>query len=181
MKVLIVDAFGPSARSRRKFKNFVDVVTSSLTKTLHSFGYNFTLLKRAFHSLDGFDLSIASKYQATLREIDKLDLVFIDGDLRLLPWTASNNKLLMLIKACIMARKCVFAAASASLFVAHLCACGYRYETIPFCHTHTHTRFAATNISIFNTRTIEMINVFSVSAVRAHTQESTFVDPNFLP
>ena len=136
MKVLIVDAFGPSARSRRKFNTFVDVVTSSLKKTLHSFAYNFTLLKRAFHSLDGFDLSIASKYQATLREVDKLDFVFIDGDLRLLPWIPQNNKLLMLIKACIMARKCVFAAASASLFVAHLCACGCRYEMILFCYSH---------------------------------------------
>ena len=128
MRVLIVDAFGPSPRSRKKFNTFERVVTSGLKKSLNSFAYGFTLLKRGFHSLDGFDLTIPSKYAATLREIDKLDLVFVDGDLRPLPWAAPSHKLLMLIKVCIMARKCVFAAASASLFVAHLCACGCRFE-----------------------------------------------------
>ena len=134
MRVLIVDAFGPSPRSRKKFQTFERVVTSSLKKSLSSLACGFTLLKRGFHSLDGFDLSIPSKYAMTLREIDKLDLVFIDGDMRLLPWRAPSNKLLMLIKVCIMAQKCVFAAASASLFMAHLCACGCRFASCTSFH-----------------------------------------------
>ena len=116
MQILVVDGFGDLAESRNRFKRFLDAVNSAFESL---WPYDRYVQTRRYNELwDYIDLSgsnsehmirvepikvvvnMMQNFTAipqcnSLQNFDKLDFIFIDGDLSLRPWSPAANQVRM--------------------------------------------------------------------------------------
>ena len=113
MNILIVNAFGNSPSGKAKFSSFTNLI-KSLFKTISkksgvdNFYYTYKdpsniddfIYDPEFNPNEGTKTNISNK-----KNFDKIDIVFIDGTERYLPWEDAGYKLSLFIRLCKVTNK----------------------------------------------------------------------------
>ena len=117
MNILIVNAFGNSPSGKAKFSSFTNLI-KSLFKTISkksgvdNFYYTYKdpsniddfIYDPEFNPNEGTKTNISNK-----KNFDKIDIVFIDGTERYLPWEDAGYKLSLFIRLCKVTNKILYA------------------------------------------------------------------------
>ena len=117
MNILIVNAFGNSPSGKAKFSSFTNLI-KSLFKTISkksgvdNFYYTYKdpsniddfIYDPEFKPNEGTKTNISNK-----KNFDKIDIVFIDGTERYLPWEDAGYKLSLFIRLCKVTNKILYA------------------------------------------------------------------------
>ena len=130
MNILIINAFGNSTSSKSNFHLFTSIIKKTLKKESINFGIeNIIYTYRTPYDLDDyiFDYGLNSESkneQINKRNFDKIDIVFIDGTEKFLPWEDKGLKLCSFIKLCKLTDKFLFACGVAMLSLIYYLATG---------------------------------------------------------
>jgi len=108
MHVLIVDGFGEQPESRARFETFRAMIVKAF-EDAWPLPRHYEV--RSYRELGDFLYESADGMVRvdTIRRFDKLDFIFLDGDLQLRPWSASSRQALALLLMCATTGKCVYA------------------------------------------------------------------------
>jgi hypothetical protein len=127
-RVLFIDGFGASAKSQAAAKTSMQTLRTAI-KSLTDRGVcplDFEIKVAHPSKLDGYTLGHPAGHEQVLREIDKLDVIVLDGDSSTLPWSPILDPLATLVRMCVSARKCIFAAGRTANILAFVLANGTR-------------------------------------------------------
>jgi hypothetical protein len=132
MNILIVNAFGSSSQERSKFTSFCNLIKNSLKKFSQNSGIdNFCFIYRTPNTINDFiyngECSPGEETKESLinrKNFEKLDMVFIDGQEKYLPWKDKGYRLYEFIRLCKTTNKILFAAGVAMQFLIYYLATG---------------------------------------------------------
>jgi hypothetical protein len=118
MNILLVDGFNSNSEGRRRFNDFHDAVVSGFKK---HWMHGLTVQVKSYDDLAEF---VPSTNDGLIRvepmkQFDKLDFVFVDGDLPLRPWSARAQPMFKVMAMGVQTGKCIWA----SSFAAPLALC----------------------------------------------------------
>jgi len=88
------------------------------------FDGSFEILVKTNDELDDilYDEVFSYTNKHAAKTFDNLDMIFIEGDVNVLPWDPSLSKILILLRMCIKAKKTLFASAFAMQALVYLTA-----------------------------------------------------------
>ena len=114
MNILFVNGFGTSPSGKARFNSFTNIIKSILKKISQKTGMgNFLYKYRTPYDIDDhlYDYALNSNdiKSEFKRNFDKIDIVFIDGNEKFLPWDDKGLKLCSFIKLCKITNKFLFA------------------------------------------------------------------------
>ena len=114
MNILFVNGFGSSPSGKARFNSFTNIIKSILKKISQKSGMgNFLYKYRTPYDIDDhlYDYALNSNdiKSEFKRNFDKIDIVFIDGTEKFLPWEDKGLKLCSFIKLCKLTNKFLFA------------------------------------------------------------------------
>jgi len=130
MKILVVDGFNKSKLGRKAFDGFFSSVKDAFNQTV-----NREVPASTTHQFDVEPISGLYRYvyayerneftdPNAIKLFDKLDMIFVDCDRRLLPWGKRTRPLLLLLKTAFFTNKCVFAAGGATQMLSFVISTG---------------------------------------------------------
>jgi hypothetical protein len=136
MNILIINAFGTSIPSKSKFTSFCNSITTTFKRISNKLGTNnFTFIYKTpsnldefiydpdFNPLEGTKVNITNK-----KNFDKIDMVFIDGSEKYLPWEHTSYKLSLFIYLCKITNKILYAGGVALEILIYYLATGSHSE-----------------------------------------------------
>lgn len=136
MNILIINAFGTSIPSKSKFTSFCNSITTTFKRISNKLGTNnFTFIYKTpsnldefiydpdFNPLEGTKVNITNK-----KNFDKIDMVFIDGSEKYLPWEHTSYKLSLFIYLCKITNKILYAGGVALEILIYYLATGTHSE-----------------------------------------------------
>ena len=108
MNILIVNAFGNSPSAKAKFSSFCEIIKSLFKKVSENSGIdNFFFIYRTPKTITDFIYNYDSNPgEATQNDslnkknFDKIDIVFIEGGEKYLPWDDKGFRLSEFVKLC---------------------------------------------------------------------------------
>ena len=132
MNILIVNAFGSSSTDKSKFTSFCNLIKDSLKKFSQNSGIdNFCFIYRTPNTISDFiyngDCNPGEETKESLinrKNFEKLDMVFIDGSEKYLPWKDKGYRLYEFIRLCKTTNKILFAAGVGMQFLIYYLATG---------------------------------------------------------
>ena len=132
MNILIVNAFGSSSSDKTKFTLFCNLIKDSLKKFSQNSGIdNFYFIYRTPTTINDFiyngDCSPGEETKESLinrKNFEKIDMVFIDGQEKYLPWKDKSYRLYEFIRLCKTTNKILFAAGVGMQFLIYYLATG---------------------------------------------------------
>ena len=132
MNILIVNAFGSSSKEKSKFISFCNLIKDSLKKFSQNSGIdNFCFIYRTPNTINDFiyngDCNPGEETKESLinrKNFEKLDMIFIDGQEKYLPWKEKGYRLYEFIRLCKTTNKILFAAGVAMQFLIYYLATG---------------------------------------------------------
>ena len=132
MNILIVNAFGSSSQDKSKFTSFCNLIKDSLKKFSQNSGIdNFCFIYRTPNTISDFiyngDCNPGEETKESLinrKNFEKLDMVFIDGSEKYLPWKDKGYRLYEFIRLCKTTNKILFAAGVGMQFLIYYLATG---------------------------------------------------------
>ena len=116
MNILIINAFGNNLSGKAKFSSFTKIIKNTFKKLQNKSGietFNYTY--REPDNLDEylfdyeFNTSEGLKSDTKKKNFDKLDIIFIDGTEKYLPWEDKGLKLCSFIRLCKLTDKILYA------------------------------------------------------------------------
>ena len=118
MNILIVNAYGRSPNNRDKFSLFCTIIKNLLKKVSENSGIdNFYFIYRTPNTINEFIYNYECNPGEETKEnlinkknFDKIDMVFIDGNEKYLPWEDKGYRLSEFIRLCKATNKILFAA-----------------------------------------------------------------------
>ena len=118
MNILIVNAYGNSRNNKDKFTSFCTIIKDILKKvSLNSGIDNFNFIYRTPRTINDFlynyECNPGEETKENLiikKNFDKIDMVFIDGHEKYLPWEEKGYRLSQFIRLCKATNKILFAA-----------------------------------------------------------------------
>ena len=118
MNILIVNAYKSSSNNKKKFTSFCNIIKNLLKKVSENSGIdNFYFIYRTPNTINDFLYNYESNSGEESKDnlmikknFDKIDMVFIDGNEKYLPWEDKGYRLLEFIRLCKAANKILFAA-----------------------------------------------------------------------
>ena len=118
MNILIVNAYGRSSNSKDKFTSFCTIIKNILRKVSDNSGIdNFYFIYRTPNTINDFIYNYECNPGEETKEniinkknFDKIDMVFIDGNEKYLPWEDKGYRLSEFIRLCKATNKILFAA-----------------------------------------------------------------------
>ena len=118
MNILIVNAYGHSPNNRDKFSLFCTIIKNLLKKVSENSGIdNFYFIYRTPNTINDFIYNYECNPGEETKEnlinkknFDKIDMVFIDGNEKYLPWEDKGYRLSEFIRLCKATNKILFAA-----------------------------------------------------------------------
>jgi len=119
MNILVIDGFNSNSEGRKRFKAFHDAVVGGFeTHWVHGL----TVQVKRYDDLAEFVPSSGDNFirVAPMKQFDKLDFVFVDGDLPLRPWSAQAQSVFKIMAMGVQTGKCIWASSFATPLV--LCA-----------------------------------------------------------
>ena len=127
-RILFIDGFSTSSRSRAASKR-ARATLSGCMKQLKERGVSlidYKIQVESIAKMRRFTFDDPRRHEMVLREIDKVDVVILDGDLRALPWSPILDPLTTFLRVCVLARKCIFAAGRMANVLSFVLATGAR-------------------------------------------------------
>ena len=132
MNILIVNAFGSSSQDKLKFTSFCNLIKDSLKKFSQNSGIdNFCFIYRTPNTINDFiyngDCNPGEETKESLinrKNFEKIDMVFIDGQEKYLPWKDKSYRLYEFIRLCKTTNKILFAAGVGIQFLIYYLATG---------------------------------------------------------
>ena len=132
MNILIINAFGSSPQEKSKFTSFCNLIKDALKKFSQNSGIdNFCFIYRTPNTINDFiyngDANPGEETKESLinrKNFDKLDMVFIDGYEKYLPWKEKGYRLYEFIRLCKITNKILFAAGVGMQFLIYYLATG---------------------------------------------------------
>ena len=132
MNILIVNAFGSSSKEKSKFTYFCNIIKDSLKKFSQNSGIdNFCFIYRTPNTINDFiyngDCNPGEETKESLinrKNFEKLDMIFIDGYEKYLPWKDKGYRLYEFIRLCKNSNKILFAAGVGLQFLIYYLATG---------------------------------------------------------
>ena len=132
MNILIVNAFGSSSQDKSKFTLFCNLIKDSLKKFSQNSGIdNFCFIYRTPNTISDFiyngDCNPGEETKESLinrKNFEKIDMVFIDGQEKYLPWKDKGYRLYEFIRLCKTTNKILFAAGVGMQFLIYYLATG---------------------------------------------------------
>jgi hypothetical protein len=132
MNILIVNAFGSSSQEKSKFTSFCNLIKDALKKFSQNSGIdNFCFIYRTPNTINDFiyngDCNPGEETKESLinrKNFEKLDMVFIDGHEKYLPWKDKGYRLYEFIRLCKTTNKILFAAGVGLQFLIYYLATG---------------------------------------------------------
>lgn len=122
MRVLVVDQYATSPPGRAAWKRFFRCVVGGFdAQNIHA---NFSVRRGA--ALGDFIYLPDSAFvdPKSLKNFDRIDMVFVGGSANHRPWSPRIRQVLILLRMCFLTNKCVFASTFACHAVAYICATG---------------------------------------------------------
>ena len=118
MNILIVNAYGRSPNNKNKFISFCSIIKNILKKVSENSGIdNFNFIYRTPITINDFIYNYESnpgeetkENLITKKKFDKIDMIFIDGNEKYLPWGDKGYRLSEFIRLCKATNKILFAA-----------------------------------------------------------------------
>ncbi len=122
MRVLVVDAYGASAKGRAAWKSFLRLVVAACDKQ----NIHVDMVTARYNGLADYIYQPDSRFvdPLSVTRFDRLDLVFVGGSPTHLPWAPRVAQVLILCRMCFQTNKCLFATTFAAHMVAYLCSTG---------------------------------------------------------
>ena len=132
MNILIINAFGSSPQEKSRFTSFCNLIKDALKKFSQNSGIdNFCFIYRTPNTINDFiyngDANPGEETKESLinrKNFDKLDMVFIDGYEKYLPWKEKGYRLYEFIRLCKITNKILFAAGVGMQFLIYYLATG---------------------------------------------------------
>ena len=132
MNILVVNAFGSSTKEKSKFISFCNLIKESLKKFSQNSGIdNFFFIYRTPNTITDFiyngDCNPGEETKESLinrKNFEKIDMVFIDGYEKYLPWKEKGYRLYEFIRLCKTTNKILFAAGVAMQYLIYYLATG---------------------------------------------------------
>ena len=132
MNILIVNAFGSSSQDKSKFTLFCNLIKDSLKIFSQNSGIdNFCFIYRTPNTISDFiyngDCNPGEETKESLinrKNFEKIDMVFIDGQEKYLPWKDKGYRLYEFIRLCKTTNKILFAAGVGMQFLIYYLATG---------------------------------------------------------
>ncbi len=121
MHILVVDGFSANSDGRKRFQDFYAMVAQGFERHLQ-FAHGINIHVKRYDDVAEFvPASVGELIRvAPIKNFDKLDFVFVDGDLPLRPWTRAAQPLYKLLSMSVQTGKCMWASSFAAGLV--LCA-----------------------------------------------------------
>ena len=118
MNILIVNAYGNSLNDKKKFASFCSIIKNLLKKLSENSGIdNFNFIYRTPNTITDFNYNYecnpgeeSKESLINKKKFDKLDMIFIDGNEKYLPWENKGYRLCEFIRLCKATNKILFAA-----------------------------------------------------------------------
>lgn len=118
MNILIVNAYGHSQNNKEKFASFCTIIKNLLKKVSENSGIdNFNCIYRTPNTINDFIYNYecnpgeeTKENIMTKKNFEKIDMVFIDGNEKYLPWEDKGYRLTEFIRLCKATKKILFAA-----------------------------------------------------------------------
>ena len=113
LHVLVVSSYDETSSSSKSNKAFLDLVSSLV-------GQNARIVKRKLDELGDYILSfeydvLTEASKAVARRFDKVDLVFLSGDVREMPWSPRAAQLVTFLRMCNVCKKAVLSCGAMAL------------------------------------------------------------------
>ena len=116
MNILIINAFGSSPSAKAKFSTFCEIIKSIFRKVSEKSGIdNFYFIYRTPKTITdfiyNFDINPGEATQndsSNKKNFDKIDIVFIEGGEKYIPWDDKGFRLSEFVKLCKMTGKIVY-------------------------------------------------------------------------
>ena len=132
MNILIVNAFGSSSQEKSKFTSFCNLIKDALKRFSQNSGIdNFCFIYRTPNTINDFiyngDANPGEETKESLinrKNFEKLDMVFIDGSEKYLPWKDKGYRLYEFVRLCKTSNKILFAAGVGIQFLIYYLATG---------------------------------------------------------
>ena len=118
MNILIVNAYGSSPKNKSKFTSFCAIIKKILRKVSENSGIdNFYFIYRTPNTINDYIYNYecnpgeeTKENIVTKKNFDKIDMVFIDGSEKYLPWEDRGFRLTEFIRLCKATNKILFVA-----------------------------------------------------------------------
>ena len=118
MNILIVNAYGSSPKNKSKFTSFCAIIKRILRKVSENSGIdNFYFIYRTPNTINDYIYNYecnpgeeTKENIVTKKNFDKIDMVFIDGSEKYLPWEDKGFRLTEFIRLCKATNKILFVA-----------------------------------------------------------------------
>ena len=116
MNILVVNAFGNSPSAKAKFSSFCEIIKSLFKKVSDKSGIdNFIFIYRTPRTITDFIYNFDSNPSeagqndsSNKKNFDKIDIVFIEGGEKYLPWTDKGLRLSEFVKLCKLTGKIIY-------------------------------------------------------------------------
>ena len=116
MNILVVNAFGNSPSAKAKFSSFCEIIKSLFKKVSDKSGIdNFIFIYRTPRTITDFIYNFDSNPSeagqndsSNKKNFDKIDIVFIEGGEKYLPWNDKGLRLSEFVKLCKLTGKIVY-------------------------------------------------------------------------
>jgi hypothetical protein len=132
MKILIVNGYSKTEHGKAQFAEF-EALIKQIFKDQRDFVDTETeFVIRTKDNLDDFLFELDSSYVkvSAAKYFDHVDMVFIEGDANLLPWSPSAAKMLILLRMCLKTKKLLFASSFAMQALVFLSATNFERNII---------------------------------------------------
>jgi len=115
MKILIVNGFAKTPKGKDEFNRYLAIIQEIFRTQTDFVDTNFEFMIRGRDDLDEFIYELDSTHlkKNAAKAFDYIDMVFIDGEPNLLPWSPKISKILILLRMCMKTKKILFASSFA--------------------------------------------------------------------
>ena len=128
MNILIINAFSNNSNGKARFLSFTNIIKTTLKRISHNSGIeNLNYIYRTPDNLDDYIFDfIYNTIEGDIKRknFEKLDIIFIDGTEKFLPWEDKGLKLCSFIRLCKLTDKILFASGVGMLSLIYYLATG---------------------------------------------------------
>ena len=136
MNILIVNAFGNSPAAKEKFSSFCGIIKSLFRKVSEKSGIdNFIFIYRTPKTISDFIYNhetapgeVSQNDSTNKRNFDKIDIVFIDGGEKYIPWSEKGFRLSEFVRLCKVTGKIIYLGGVGFEILVYYLATGARNE-----------------------------------------------------
>ena len=167
MNILIINAFSNNSNGKARFLSFTNIIKTTLKRISHNSGIeNLNYIYRTPDNLDDYIFDfIYNTIEGDIKRknFEKLDIIFIDGTEKFLPWEDKGLKLCSFIRLCKLTDKILFASGVGMLSLIYYLATG----------THSDYNFINSEGEI---EVIEELNKIPASYLKEIKKNDNFLD-----